>query len=422
MLKRFTIYLLIVLASLDLVFSSQVFAQSKAESLKLNTVVIDAGHGGKDAGSVSADKKTYEKTINLAVAKLLGEKISNAYPDVKVVYTRTKDEYLTLNRRADIANNNNADLFISIHVNSVKSSQPRGFSVHILGQSRDKNTDLFSYNMEVCKKENSVILLEDDYTTKYQGFDPSDPESYIFFNLMQNAFYEQSITFAASVHEELKKGPIYTDRGLWQDPFYVLWKTKMPAALVEIGFISNAKDLAILKSASGQAQIATRLFDAFVTFKTKYDQSVNVSTVDPKVEASKKEDASKQEEIRKQEEAKRKSEEAKPEEAEILKEEIPVKTEDIKSKIEESLNQGQKSNQDTSYGTQVMSLGHLLEKNHKEFKGHTATIVKVGNLYKYIIGVSSNPEEARRINKEIRKDFPGAFLVSFSEGKVEVYR
>lgn len=402
MQKRYTLYILYALVCLGLTFSFTSYAKNSQDALKLSTIIIDAGHGGKDAGSVSADKKTYEKTINLAVAKLFGEKISKAYPDVKVIYTRTKDEYLTLNRRADIANNNNADLFISIHVNSVKSSQPRGFSVHILGQSRDKNTDLFSYNMEVCKKENSVILLEDDYTTKYQGFDPNDPESYIFFNLMQNAFYEQSITFAASVHEELKKGPIYTDRGLWQDPFYVLWKTKMPAALVEIGFMSNPKDLAILKSSSGQEEIATRLFDAFVKFKAQYDQSVDISAVDSKVKDNKQKELERQE-------------------TEII---VPAET-----KISEPSKVTEKNNEVTvkqepklQYGTQVMSLGRLLDKNHKEFRGYTATIVKVGNLYKYIIGVSSSPEEAQKIYREVKKDFSGSFMVSFSENKVEIYR
>ncbi len=446
MQARYTLYIISALVCLGLSFSLPVHARNMPDELKLSTIVIDAGHGGKDAGCVSADRKTLEKHVNLAVAKQLGSKISKAYPDVKVVYTRTKDEYLTLNRRADIANASNADLFISIHVNSVRSSQPRGFSVHILGQSRDKDTDLFSYNMEVCKRENSVILLEEDYTTKYQGFDPNDPESYIFFNLMQNAFYEQSITFAASVHEEMKKGPIYTDRGLWQDPFYVLWKTKMPAALVELGFMSNPKDLAILRSESGQEQLATRLFDAFVNFKTKYDQSLDVPVVE--TEAAKQAELAKQEEAKKQAELAKQDELAKQEEIrkqeEVKKQVEPTEPEDIKTKIEESLKQTEAQQTEIKpeitkeetkptankpeakstklYGTQVMSLERLLDKNHKEFRGYTATIVKVGKLYKYIIGVSADPREANRLNKEVKKLFPGAFMVSVSEGKVDIYR
>ena len=230
---------LLLLICLSMAAFQDAAAQQSSSTLKLRTVVLDPGHGGKDAGCVSRDRKTYEKNLTLSIARLLGQKITQAYPDVKVVYTRTTDKYVTLNDRAEIANRNHADLFISIHINSFSSSSPNGFSAHILGQSRDKNRDLFSYNMDVCRRENSVILLEEDYSTKYQGFDPEDPESFIFFNLMQNAFYEQSLLFAADVEKELSKGPITHSRGISQDPFYVLWKTTMPAVLLELGFISN---------------------------------------------------------------------------------------------------------------------------------------------------------------------------------------
>ena len=153
--------------------------------LGLKTVCIDAGHGGKDPGCVSKDKNTYESRVALDVAKRLSEKITAAYPDVKVVMTRTTDTFISLGDRADKANKNNADLFISIHVNTVSSSSPNGFSIHVLGQSSKKDRDLFAYNMNVCKRENSVMMLEDDYSTKYQGFDPSDPESFIFYKLIQ---------------------------------------------------------------------------------------------------------------------------------------------------------------------------------------------------------------------------------------------
>ena len=156
-------------------------------------MVIDAGHGGKDPGAVSSDKKTYEKSIVLDIAQNLSERIRKAYPDVKVVMTRSSDKYVTLNDRAEIANKADADLFISIHINASAKNSPNGYSVHILGQSSDTNKDLFAYNMDVCRRENSVITLEDDYTTKYQGFDPSDPESFIFMTLMQNSYLEHEI-------------------------------------------------------------------------------------------------------------------------------------------------------------------------------------------------------------------------------------
>ena len=167
-MKR-TIYLLLIAT----------LAQFSAagQNLSLSTLVIDPGHGGTDPGAVSKDNKTYEKTFTLDIAKRLENKIKAECPDVNVVLTRRTDKNVDLGDRAAIANKENADLFISIHINSTAKSGPNGYSVHVLGKSSKKDRDLFAYNMDVCKRENSVILLEDDYTTTYQGFDPSDPES-----------------------------------------------------------------------------------------------------------------------------------------------------------------------------------------------------------------------------------------------------
>lgn len=351
-------------------------AQKPSESaLKLRTVVIDPGHGGKDAGCVSRDRKTYEKNLTLSISKLLGEKISAAYPDVKVVYTRSTDRYITLNDRAEIANRNHADLFISIHINSFSSSSPNGFSAHILGQSSNKNRDLFSYNMDVCRRENSVILLEDDYTTKYQGFDPDDPESFIFFNLMQNAFYEQSLLFAADVEKELSKGPITHSRGISQDPFYVLWKTTMPAVLIEVGFISNAADLKVMNSSSGKEQIASRLFSAFKAFKTRYDGSLDISFADGKTSAAAE------------------SAPSKPAEA--------------------YADQGKET-----YGVQILVLSKKLRTDDRTFKGYTPQIYQSGKMYKYIVGESPSEAEARDTWRSVKRKFPDSFPVVIKDGKV----
>ena len=347
-----------------------------SKDLKLKTVVIDPGHGGKDPGCVSRDRRMNEKTITLAVSKLLGEKIKAAYPDVKVVYTRTTDTYVTLNDRASIANKANANLFISIHVNSVSSTSPHGFSTHILGQSRDKNRDLFSYNMDVCRRENSVIMLEEDYSTKYQGYNPDDPESFIFFNLMQNAFYEQSLLFAAEADAQMKKGPIAHSRGVWQDPFLVLWKTTMPAVLVELGFISNSADLRTMSTASGRNAIAQSLFNSFRAFKAKYDGSIDISAAGGSSSALT-------------------SHQAEAESKPVLS----------------------GSSVKDGYGVQIFVLSKKLPSGDKAFKGTEPEAVFNGTLYKYIIRADT-PEKARQIHKDIKKKFPDSFPVKMQGNKV----
>ena len=361
---------LLLLICLSMAAFQDAAAQQSSSTLKLRTVVLDPGHGGKDAGCVSRDRKTYEKNLTLSIARLLGQKITQAYPDVKVVYTRTTDKYVTLNDRAEIANRNHADLFISIHINSFSSSSPNGFSAHILGQSRDKNRDLFSYNMDVCRRENSVILLEEDYSTKYQGFDPEDPESFIFFNLMQNAFYEQSLLFAADVEKELSKGPISHSRGISQDPFYVLWKTTMPAVLLELGFISNPADLKIMNSSAGREQLASRLFAAFREFKKKYDGSLDLSAA---------------------------------------RAAQPERQEDVSA---------QTSAGDTRYGVQILVLSKKLRKGDRALKGYDPEIFSAGSLYKYVVGISGSEAEARDTYRTVRRKFPDSFPVKISGGTV----
>ena len=244
------------------------------DRLKLSTIVIDPGHGGHDPGCISADKKTREKNVALDISQRLARKIGESLPGVKVVLTRSDDTFVTLSGRADIANDLGADLFISIHVNAqAKGTTASGYSIHCLGQSSREGNDLFSKNLELCKRENSVILLEDDYQTRYQGFDPSDPQSYILFSLMQNAHLEHSLAFAEDVANAMKGGPISRSRGVSQDPFWVLWRTTMPAVLVEVGFMTNPNDLKALCSPDDRDKIAENLLKAVKTFKKRYDNS-----------------------------------------------------------------------------------------------------------------------------------------------------
>ncbi len=337
----------------------------RSETLKLRTVVIDAGHGGKDAGAVSKDKKSYEKTFTLSIASTLAEKIRKEFPDVKVVMTRTTDRFVELRDRAEIANKAGGQLFISVHINSSVSTSPNGYSVHILGQSSNKNRDLFAYNMDVVKRENSVILLEDDYSTKYQGFDPSDEQSYIFMTLMQNAHLEQSLLVASVISEKLKGGPIKADRGIWQNPFYVLWKTAMPAVLVELGFISNQNDLSNLKQESKREDLAERLFQAFKDYKGIYDSSLDIH---------------------------HEEETATPAAAAVR------------------------------YGTQIFASSRSIDPSDEMFMGYVPTVINIGSLNKYIIGVFESEDEARKANQEIKTKYPGCFMVRLSSDGVTRFK
>lgn len=367
-----------------LCFSFAADAQQKKD-LGLKTVVIDPGHGGKDPGAPGKTASKSEKHIVLNISKLFGDKIKAAYPDVKVVYTRNTDVFLELKERVNVAKRNNADLFISLHCNSNNSSQPYGASVHILGP-KSKNSknqkDYFAASMSVAQRENSVMLLEDNYQTAYQDFDPNSPESIISHSLMWNANYSNSLLFAAEVDNVMKKGPFRVSNytGIHQDIFYLLWATNMPAALLELGFISNPNDYAYLSSADGQEKIAQRLFEAFKAYKTQYDASVTVDEAP-----------------------------------------APVKdvTPEITTATPESSSE-QVSDSSKWYGIQIMGLSRKLTASDPALKGLQVEAVKAdgSNIYKYVAGKSETKEEAAAKLADVRKKFPEAFLVEVEGSNV----
>jgi N-acetylmuramoyl-L-alanine amidase len=228
-------------------------------------VVIDAGHGGKDPGALGPGSR--EKDIVLAIALKTGKYINDNLKDVKVVYTRDKDVFVELRERGQIANKAKADLFISIHANSTDGGRSvRGAETFILGLDKD------AANLAVAMKENEVILLEDDYSAHYSGFDPKSPESYIVFSMMQNLYKKQSIEFASLVQDQFRERLGRIDRGVKQGPFQVLVGTAMPSVLVEVGFISNAEEEKYLKSAQGQDYLASAIYRAFRDYKNSIDQ------------------------------------------------------------------------------------------------------------------------------------------------------
>ncbi len=367
--KSFTYIILFIVFLVQ--YSLNIRAEDKILSLK--TVCIDAGHGGKDAGCISINKKFKEKDIALDIALNLKKLINSAYPEVKVILTRSDDRFIELSERARIANEANADLFISIHVNSVSvkgrsSSTANGFSIHTLGQSSNKNRDLFKANMELSKRENSVILLENDYSTTYQGFNPHDTESSIFFNLIQNANLEQSVKFATEVNKAMSKGPIYNNRGVSQDPFLVLWKTTMPSVLIETGFITNKKDLSVLSSKNGRLQIAKNIFKAFLSFKNEYDASFTVYS---------------------------------------------------EKKLEQKDTMSEDNMQDSFYAIQIAALSRKISKNSALFKSYTVKVVKKGKLYRYLICPSESLDYVKKQSEKIKKEFKDSYIVIVKNGEVK---
>jgi N-acetylmuramoyl-L-alanine amidase len=239
-------------------------------------IVIDPGHGGKDPGAVGSFSS--EKNITLSVALKAGAAIEQNIKNAKVIYTRKTDSFLGLNERAELANKNKADLFISIHANAHQLKSTYGAETYVMGHSKDDQ------NLEVAMKENEVILLESDYSTNYEGFDPKSPESYIMFTLMQNAFSEFSLDLAARLQSEYKTEARRFDRGVKQAGFWVLWKSTMPSILTEIGFITNTNEEKYINSKEGQEVIANSIFKACQEYLADIERKSSLSAVKPEPE------------------------------------------------------------------------------------------------------------------------------------------
>ena len=257
--KLFILFLLFLIS--NLVIPSKIHAQKNG---KIKTVVIDAGHGGKDPGAVG--QKSKEKDITLIVAKKTGDYIKQNCPDVNVIYTRSSDVAVSLLRRAQIANEKNADLFISIHCNANASPQPYGVETFVMGEHRN------AANLEVAKLENASILYEENAEDNYDSFNPNSPEAYIMLNFFQSEYKNASLKFAEHIQNQLVKRVGRKDRGVQQAGFLVLYKTAMPSVLVEIGFLSNPNEEKFLCSEDGQTYIASALFRAFRDYKDAYEK------------------------------------------------------------------------------------------------------------------------------------------------------
>lgn len=242
------------------------FSFYQQKDFKVRTVVIDAGHGGKDPGTIGKFAK--EKDVVLKIALKTGKYIEENIPGVNVLYTRKTDKYVDFQNRADVANKNKADLFMSIHANSIVGANAYGTETFVMGLHKDNS------NFEVAKRENSVILMDENYKEKYEGFDPNSPESYILFSLNQSAYQENSLRFAQKVEDQFKNRVGRYSRGVKQAGFLVLWMTTTPSVLIETGFLSHKKEEEFLASDNGQDLIASGIYRAFKDYKTDIE-SIN---------------------------------------------------------------------------------------------------------------------------------------------------
>jgi len=340
------------------------------------TVVLDAGHGGKDPGAVG--RFSYEKDLNLSLVLKIGELITEQYPDVKVVYTRNTDVFIPLQTRADIANKANADLFISIHANSSSSKEAKGVETFILG------TDKMEKNLDVAMRENAVMKLEADYKTTYQGFDPNSIDSYIMFELMQNSFMDQSLLFAEQVQKRFVGKLNRADRGVQQASFWVLLKTACPSILFEMGFISNPEEERFLNQEASMAQMANALVNAFGAYTHKQAVRKETLAIDTVKQTAPKTDKTQTDTIRQVNGVKTWSEPT---------QNVPV----------------------TYYALQICASRTHLTLDDPKLKGVQCECRKVGDWYKYYAIIDTDRSKVVEKQQEIKKLFPDCWITKFEK-------
>lgn len=340
------------------------------------TVILDAGHGGKDPGAV--DHGGQEKKITLGIVRQVGAYIKAHHPEVKVVYTRQDDRFVGLQARADFANKHKASLFVSVHVNSAgRGSTAHGTETYVLGVSKHNN------NLSVAMRENQAMLLEDDYKQKYQGFDPSSTESYIMFGLMQEAYLSRSIDMARHVERQYKKIGRHS-RGVRQDGFWVLSQSAMPSILTEVGFITNSSEANYLMSDAGQREMGEAIGKAFSIFYAEDNTGRELTKGKVPTEADTEADTTSSQQTKR-----------------------------------ESSSQPSKRATATIYRVQFMSSTERIDTSDKQFNRlkHKVRRTKEGRQYVYTIGEASTLAEAKRLRREISKRYPDSFVVEYRAGK-----
>lgn len=348
------------------------------------TIVLDPGHGGKDPGCIGA-VGTKEKTVNLAIALRLGSLIAANHKDVKVIYTRKTDVFVPLIQRTEIANKHKADLFISIHADAVaakNASNVYGTGTFTLGTAKTDE------NLEVAKRENAVILLEDDYQTRYQGFDPNSAESYIMFETLQGTHQSQSIQLASFIQSEFKTRAKRHDRQVRQAPYLVLKTAGMPAVLVETGFLSNRNEERFLATTEGRNKIANAIYHGFNSYKEAYDRHNGVTAALPSTPKSESQSTS--------DKAISKS----------------------ASKTSASKTSTNKISDQAEYRVQFLSYHKKLNKGAPQLKGLWPVDYYIEKgTYRYTYGGSTDFKEITRTQRQVRAKFKDAFVIRFQNGK-----
>ena len=404
-------YILLIL----LLCAMPLFAQKNAPAKKEKpfTVVIDAGHGGHDPGALG--KITQEKKLNLDVSLLLGRMIEEEFPEVRVCYTRKTDVFLTLQERADFVNKNGADIFICIHTNASESRDAVGAETFVLG------IDKMASNLSVAMRENAVMLLEDNYETTYQGFDPNSIDSYIMFELMQDQYFDQSLQFATLVQQQFSGSLKRADRGVRQAGFWVLHKSACPSVLVEMGFISNTEEEIYLASIAGKEQVATALYNAFVMYKNQIDKKNNMMAAPKELKQFKQPSKSQPEE--KSEEKVESVPEQKDSVVVVSVDTITAKADTIRKEVtvvktEEPAKAASAKVAKPVYRVQIFASSRVLKPGDSSFKGlKNCKCTRDGNFYKYTYGECTDYVKAVELQKQIKNKFPDCFVVAFLDGK-----
>lgn len=347
-------------------------------SYDIKVVVIDAGHGGHDSGALG--KYTLEKDVNLSVALLLGEKIKDRHPEVKVIYTRKTDVFVELYNRSKIANNNKADLFISIHCNSSQKSGPQGAETFVMGVNKSNQ------NLEIVKKENAAILLEDNYSANYDGFDPNSPESHIMFSFYQGIHLDQSLKIAKAVQDNIINDFKLVDRGVKQAGLMVLWASAMPGILVELAFINNPEEEKILNSKKNHDKYAESIYKAFLEYKTGEKAKVTAINIQKDSEKTLTENEDRKEDDK-----------------------IVAKTIKTDDKINENI---------ITYRVQFLISKTQIKLSDNRFKDINKVNSYFHNgMYKYTSGDETSQDKADEIRKKLyKKGYKDAFVIKFKNG------